>query len=202
MRRSVFAIWVGLLVLALGSATIRFLLFAARTTTPSSVNLLFSFVIVVLLIVAVWLLTLRFVEARQRRQVTAMQARFPGSVTFPSLPTHDLDAAVRLLDPTVELDGADALTVLVDATGVSVRRRGGDSTALLLDIERMRVLDVGSRVVAGRRGGHPGIVVVLQAEDGLIPLVFPAFQPRRPFRRATADEAEAIAAEAKIALGA
>jgi len=202
MRRSVFAIWVGLLVLALGSATIRFLLFAARTTTPPSVNLLFSFVVVVLLIVAVWLLTLRFVEARQRRQVSAMQSRYPGSVTFPSLPTRELDAAVRLLDPTVELDGADALTVLVDASGVSLRRRGGDSTALLLDIERPRVLDLGSRLVAGRRGGHPGIAVVLQAGDGLIPLVFPVFQPRRPFRRATVGEAEVIAAAARTALGA
>lgn len=206
MRRSVFAIWIGLLVLALGSATIRFILFAVRTTTPANVNLTFSFVVVVLLIVAVWLLTLRFVEGRQRRQAAAMQARYPGSVTFPSLPTHELDAAVRLLDPTVELDGADALTVLVDANGVSLRRRGGDSTALLLDIERPRVLDLGSRVVAGRRAGrrrtHAGIAVVLQAEDGLIPLVFPVFQPRRPFRRATAAEAEAIVAEAKAALGA
>lgn len=202
MRRSVFAIWIGLLVLALGSATIRFLLFAVRTTTPPTVNLTFSFVVVVLLIVAVWLLSLRFVEGRQRRQAAAMQARYPGSVAFPSLPTHELDAAVRLLDPTVELDGADALTVVVDATGVSLRRRGGDSTALLLDIERPRVLDVGSRLVAGRRGGHPGIAVVLQADDGLIPLVFPVFQPRRPFRRATVGEAEAITAEAKAALGA
>jgi hypothetical protein len=201
MRRSVFAIWIGLLVLALGSATIRFILISLRTSTPPSVNLLFSFVIVVLLIVAVWVLTLRFIEGRQRRQAAAMQGRFPGSVTFPSLPTNELDAAVRLLDPTVELDGADALTVLVDASGVSVRHRGGDSTALLLDIERTRVLDLGSRIVAGRRGGHPGIAVVLQADDGLIPLVFPVFQPRRPFRRATVGESEALAAEAKAALG-
>ena len=202
MRRSVFAIWIGLLALALSSATIRFILLAARASVPPTVNLVFSFVIVVLLIVAVWVLTLRFIEGRQRRQAAAMQARYPGSVTFPSLPTHELDAAVRLLDPTVEIDGADALTVLVDASGVSLRRRGGDSTALLLDIERARVLDLSSRVVAGRRGGHPGIAVVLQAENGLIPLVFPVFQPRRPFRRATVVEAEAITSEAKAALGA
>jgi len=200
MRRSVLAIWIGLLVLALGSASIRFVLFAVQNSVSPKVNLVFNFVVVVIVIVAVWVLTLRFIEGRQRRQAAAMQTRYPGSVTFPSLPTHELEAAVRLLDPTVELDSVDALTVLVDASGVSLRRRGGDSTALLLDIERARVLDLSSRITAGGRGGHPVIAVVLQAEDGLIPLVFPVFQPRRPFRRATPADAEQLVADAKAAL--
>ncbi|MDP9027459.1 MAG: hypothetical protein M3N46_07860 [Actinomycetota bacterium] len=200
MRRSVFAIWIGLLVLALGSATIRFLLFAVQNSVSPNVNLAFSYVVVVIVIVAVWVLTLRFIEGRQRRQAAAMQARYPGSVTFPSLPTHELDASVRLLDPTVELESVDALTILVDAAGVSLRRRGGDSTALLLDIERTRVLDLSSRVAGGRRGGHPMISVVLQSDDGLIPLSFPLFQSRRPFRRATAADAEHLVATAKAAL--
>jgi hypothetical protein len=200
MRRSVFGIWIGLLVLALASASIRFLLFALQNPISSALGFAFNYLIVVIVIVAVWVLTLRFIEGRQRRQTSAMQRRFPGSVTFPSLPTRELDASVRLLDPTVELDGVDALTVLVDATGVSLRRRGGDSTGLLLQIERPTVLDVSSRVVAGRRGGHPVITVVLQSVDGLIPLVFPMFQPGRPFRQASEEQAAQLVAEAKAAL--
>jgi hypothetical protein len=200
MRRSVLGIWIGLLVLALSSATLRFILFAAQNPVSPNVNLVFNYVVVVIVIVAVWGLALRFIQGRQRRQAAAMQARFPGSVTFPSLPTSELDSAIRLLDPTVELESVDALTVLVDAAGVSLRRRGGDSTARLIDIERAHVLDLSSRVVAGRRGGHPVISVVLQSDDGLIPLAFPVFQPRRPFRRASAIEAAQLVADAKAAL--
>lgn len=200
MRRSVFAIWIGLLVLALASATIRFILFAALASVSPHVNLVFNYLVVVIVIVAVWVLTLRFIEGRQRRQAATMQKRFPGSVTFPSVPTRELEASVRLLDPTVELESVDALTVLVDAAGVSLRRRGGDSTALVLDIERSSVLDLSSRVVARRGRRHPEISVVLQSENGLIPLSFPVFQPRRPFRRATQLEAEQLVTEGKAAL--
>ena len=201
MRRSVFGIWIGLLVLASASATIRFLLFA-RQNPVTTLGFTFNYLVVVVVIIAVWLLTLLFIEGRQRRQASAMQSRFPGSVTFPSLPTRELDAAVRLLDPTVELDSVDALTVLVDATGVALRRRGGDSTALLLQIERANVLDVSSRIDAGGRRGHPIMSIVLQSVDGLIPLAFPVFQPGRPFRRANEEQASHLVAEAKAALAA
>ncbi len=199
MRRSVFGIWIGLLVLALGSATIRFALFASRNPVEP-LGFAFNFFIVVVVIVTVWLLTLRFIEGRQRRQAAAMQQRYPGSVAFPSIPTRELDASVRLLDPTVELDSVDALTVLVDARGVTLRRRGGDSTALLLDIERPRVLDVSSRTGLGRRGDHPAIAVLLQSDVGLISLLFPVFQPARPFRRASTDLTAQLAENAQEAL--
>lgn len=199
MRRSVFGIWIGLLVLALASASIRFLLFALQNPV-SVLGFAFNYLIVVIVIVAVWMLTLRFIEGRQRRQASTMQRRFPGSVTFPSLPTRELDASVRLLDPTVELDSVDALTVLVDAAGVTLRRRGGDSTGFLLQIERPTVLDVSTRVVAERRGAHPVISIVLQSVDGLIPLVFPVFQPGRPFRRASPEQAAHLVTEVTAAL--
>lgn len=199
MRRSVFGIWIGLLVLALASATIRFALFAFRNTVEP-LGFAFNFLIVVVVIVAVWVLTLRFIEGRQRRQAAVMQTRYPGSVAFPSIPTRELDESVRLLDPTVELDSVDALTVLVDATGVSLRRRGGDSTAVLLDIARSRVLDVSGRASLGRRGEHPAIAVVLQSDVGLLTLLFPVFDPARPFRRASPDLSAQLADNAHEAL--
>lgn len=200
MRRSVFGIWIGLLVLALASGTLRFLLFSSQNPDVPVPGLIFNYLVAALVIVAVWVLTLRFIEGRQRRQAAAMQARFPGSVTFPSLPDRELDASARLLDPTVELDGADALTVVVDARGVSVRHRGADSTALLLGIDRAAVIGVDRRVDGTRRGGHPSIEFLLQTPDGLIPLRFSVFQTARPFRRASVAQADYLVAEAREAL--
>ncbi|HEY4225087.1 MAG TPA: hypothetical protein VGM70_04690 [Pseudolysinimonas sp.] len=199
MRPSVFGIWIGLLVLVLGSALVRFALVMAASASALP-GLVFNFAILTIFVVGIWLGALAYLQARHRRQVRAVQDRAPGSVAFPSYPTREFGAAVRHLAPRSTLEALDLITVRVDAEGVSVWRRGGDSTGRVLDLPRAAVVALRPRSLAGRFGAHPGIAVIAQQNDGLLEFVFPAFQPSRPFRRASGAQAEELVERATRAL--
>ena len=87
MRPSVFGIWIGLLVLVLATAVVRFWV-AGAVGGSALPGLVFNFAILTIFVLAVWFGALAFLEARHRRQVLALQAGTPGSVAFPSYPTR------------------------------------------------------------------------------------------------------------------
>ena len=199
MRPSVFGIWLGLLALVLGSAVVRFSL--TMVASPAALpGLVFNFAILTVFVVGIWLGSLAFLQARHRRQVRALQDRVPGSVAFPSYPTREFGAAVRHLAPRSTLEAVDLITVRVDAEGVSVWRRGGDSTGQVLDVPRATVIALRRRAIAGRFLPHPAIAVITQQDDGLLEFVFPVFQPSRPFRRASEQQVEELVERATEAL--
>lgn len=199
MRPSVFGIWLGLLALVMVAAVMRFTLstLAAPAELPA---LVFNFGVLTVFVVGVWLGCLGFLQARHRRQVRALQDRVPGSVAFPSYPTRDFGSAARHLAPRSTLEALDLVTVRVDDEGVSVWRRGGDSTGRVLDVPRAAVVVLRRRTIAGRFSAHPAIAVVTQQDGGLLEFVFPVFQPLRPFRRASVQQAEELVEQATEAL--
>ncbi len=199
MRPRVLGIWVGLLVLVLGSAVVRFAL-AMVPASAALPGLVFNFAILTVFVVGIWLGALAFLQARHRRQVRAVQDRAPGSIAFPSYPTRDVGAAARHLAPRSTLEAVDLVTVRVDPEGVSVWRRGGESTGQLLDLPRAAVIALRRRSVPGRFAAHPAIAVVMQQDDGLLEFVFPVFQPSRPFRRASEQQTEWLVERAAEAL--
>ena len=106
----------------------------------------------------------------------------------------------RRLAPRSTLEAVDLVTVLVSAEGVAVWRRGGDSTGRLLDLPRAQVVGVRTSSLAGRFGAHPAIAIVTQQDAGLLEFVLPAFQPARPFRRASAAQTADLVERATAAL--
>ena len=199
MRPSVFGIWVGLLVLVLGTAVGRFW-FSGALVGPALPGLVFNLAILTIFVVAVWLGALAFLEARHRRQLRALQARTPGLVAFPSYPTRAFGEAARRLAPRSTLEAVDLVTVLVSSEGVGVWRRGGDTTGQLLEVPRARVVGVRGGSLPGRFGAHPAIAVVTQQDAGLLEFVLPVFQPARPFRRASAAQTADLVERATAAL--
>ena len=199
MRPSVFGIWVGLLVLVLATAVVRFWV-AGAVGGSALPGLVFNFAILTIFVLAVWFGALAFLEARHRRQVLALQAGTPGSVAFPSYPTRAFGEAARRLAPRSTLEAADLITVLVSGEGVAVWRRGGDSTGRLLELPRVQVVGVRGGSLPGRFGAHPAIAIVTQQDAGLLEFVLPVFQPARPFRRASAAQTADLVERATRAL--
>ena len=200
MRPSVFGIWVGLLVLVLGTAVGRFW-FSGALVGPALPGLVFNFAILTIFVVAVWLGALAFLETRHRRQVLALQAGTPGSLAFPSYPTRAFGEAARRPAPRSTLEAVDLVTVLVSSEGVAVWRRGGDSTGQLLELPREQVVGVRTGSLPGRFGAHPAIAIVTQQDAGLLEFVLPVFQPARPFRRASPAQTADLVERATAALG-
>ena len=204
MRPSVFGIWIGLLVLVLATAVVRFWVadgIGGSAGGSATAGLVFNFVVLVIFVLGVWLGALAFLQARHRRQVLALQANAPGSVAFPSYPTRAFGEAARRLAPRSTLEAADLITVLVSAEGVGVWRRGGDSTGRLLELPRVQVVGVRGGSLPGRFGPHPAIAIVTQQDAGLLEFVLPVFQPARPFRRASAAQTADLVERATAALG-
>ncbi len=191
MRPSVFGIWIGLLALVLGTAVVRFAVAGGA---------ILNFVVLTVFVLAVWLGALAFLQARHRRQVAALEARTPGSLAFPSYPTRAFGEAARRLAPRSTLEAVDLVTVLVSAEGVGVWRRGGDSSGQLLDLPRAQLVGVRSGSLPGRWGAHPAVMFITQQDAGLLEFVLPAFQPARPFRRASAAQAQELADRAAAIL--
>ena len=191
MRPSVFGIWIGLLVLVLGTAVVRFTVAGGA---------LLNFVVLAAFVIAVWLGALAFVQGRHRRQVAALQATTPGSLAFPSYPTRAFGDAARRLAPRSTLEAVDLVTVLVSAEGVGVWRRGGDFRGQLLDLPRVKLVGVRGGSVPGRVRAHPAVVFITQQDAGLLEFVLPAFQPARPFLRASTAQAADLADRAAAIL--
>ena len=200
MRPSVFGIWVGLLVLVLGTAVVRFW-FSGAVVGSALPGLVFNFAILTIFVLVVWLGALAFLEARHRRQVRALQDRTPGSVAFPSYPTREFGEAARRLAPRSTLEAVDLITVLVSPEGVAVWRRGGESTGQLLELPREQLVGVRSGSLPGWFGAHPAIVIVTLQDAGPLEFVLPVFQPARPFRRASAAQTADLVEHATAALG-
>ena len=199
MRPSVFGIWVGLLVLVLATAVVRFWV-AGAVGGSALQGLVFNFAVLTVFVLAVWVGALAFLEARHRRQVRALQERTPGSIAFPSYPTRAFGEAARRLAPRSTLEAVDLITVLVSPEGVAVWRRGGESTGRLLELPREQLVGVRNGSLPGWFGAHPAIAIVTQQDAGLLEFVLPVFQPARPFRRASAAQTADLVERATAAL--